>query len=54
VAAAAVTFKALDLNRLDGEAERTVKPVSDAIEDIRSWVAVAAGRPGDWLIGVQS
>jgi hypothetical protein len=54
VAAAAVTFKALDLNRLDGETERTVKPVSDAIDDIRSWVAAASGRPGDWLIGIQS
>ncbi len=54
VAAAAVAFKAIDLNRLDAETEKTVKRVSDAIEDIRSWIAVASGRPGDWLIGVQS
>jgi hypothetical protein len=54
VAAAAIAFKALELNRLDGETKKVVKRVSDAIEDIRSWIAVASDRPGDWLIGVQS
>jgi hypothetical protein len=28
--------------------------VADAIEDIRFWITVGAGRPGDWLIGVHS
>ena len=54
VAAAAIAFEALDLNRLDGEIKKQVERVSDAIEDIRSWIAVASDRPGDWLIGVQS
>jgi hypothetical protein len=54
VAAAAIAFEALDLNRLDGEIKKQVERVSDAIEDIRSWIAVASDRPGDWLIGVQT
>jgi hypothetical protein len=54
VAAAVNAFKPLDLNRLEGEAKNVVEHVADAIEDIRSWIAVASDRPGDWLIGVQS
>lgn len=54
-AAAAVTaFQAVDLKRLTGEAGNPDQGVADAIEDIRSWVAAAAARPGDWLIGVES
>jgi hypothetical protein len=51
VAEAAGAFRVVDLNKLP---EKTAKTVADAIDDIRSWIAVAAERPGDWLIGVES
>jgi hypothetical protein len=54
VAEAATAFEGLDLNALPGTTAQAVKPVADAVDDIRSWVTVAAGRPGDWLIGIHS
>jgi hypothetical protein len=54
VAAAATAFEVVDLDRVDGKTKKVVGRVSEAVEDIRSWIAVASGRPGDWLIGVQS
>jgi hypothetical protein len=54
VAAAICAFETLDRNRLDEEITKTVQRVADAIEDIRSWLMVAADGSGDWLIGVQS
>jgi hypothetical protein len=54
VTAAAAAFKGLDLNKLDQKTKKAVKRVADAVEDIRSWIVLAAGRPGDWLVGVQS
>jgi hypothetical protein len=54
VAAAATVFDALDFGTPDRKTKKVVQRVADAIGDIRSWIAVAAGRPGEWLIGVQS
>ena len=31
-----------------------VQQVINAVEDVRSWVTSAAGRPGVWLVGVHS
>jgi hypothetical protein len=52
IAAARQVLGALDLKRLDAQAASVVREQADAIEDIRSWIEVAADRPGDWLIGV--
>jgi hypothetical protein len=54
VTAAAGAFRALDRNRLDGETTTLLSRVADAVEDVRSWIAFASERPGDWLIGVES
>lgn len=54
VSQAAAVCEALDLKALNGKTSRTVKKAASAIDDIRSWIAVAAARPGDWLVGVQS
>ena len=42
VAAAAVAFTDVDLNRLGGDTNKHVERVSDAIEDIGSWIAIAS------------
>jgi len=54
IAGAARVFKELDLKQLDAGVAKAISDVADEIEDIRSWITVAADRPGDWLIGVQS
>jgi hypothetical protein len=54
VAEAARVFQSFDLSKVGKKTAKKVKPVADAIEDIRSWITVAAGRAGEWLIGVHS
>jgi hypothetical protein len=54
VASAVIAFTLFDLNPLQGRTMKEVERVSDAIEDIRSWIAIAADRQGNYLIGVQS
>jgi hypothetical protein len=54
VARAASVFNGLDMQRLDPTTAQEIRPVADAIEDIRSWIMVAAERLGDWLVGIHS
>jgi hypothetical protein len=52
IRAADEVFRGLDLDRLDASTTAQVKDVRDALEDIRAWIASAAERPGDWLVGI--
>jgi hypothetical protein len=54
IATAAGVLQKLDLKQLDAATRKSIGDVADAVEDIRSWVNVAANRPGNWLIGVHS
>jgi hypothetical protein len=51
---AAKVLGALDAEALEAKVKKKVRTMLPIIEDIRSWVNLAAGRPGDWLIGIHS